>query len=221
MKNKLKRILYVGYYLYKMNRSLFWKFLNFTSRETGKSKLYLIVASINDSILFNVSLLEYFQFRFFEKNQLDKSNWAGTGFMYEYQLAMNPKNVRSILQDKILFLNTYKDFVSHTHLTLNELKKDEQKGAFLLQENTKVVLKNSNGQCGIGIVILNTNELTPYALIHRLVKNRHKDKNLSTLNQKSTKYTLPPCLFRLDMPKVFVYYNFRFKGKCYSDIFDV
>jgi len=168
MKNKLKRILYVGYYLYKMDRSVFWKFLNFTSIETGRSKLYLIVASINDSILFNVSLLEYFQFRFFEKNQLEKSNWAGTGFMYEYQLAMNPKNVRSILKDKILFLDTYKDFVRHNHLTLNELKKDEQKGAFLLQENTKVVLKNSKGQCGIGIVILNTSELTPYVLIQRL-----------------------------------------------------
>ena len=142
--------------------------MNFTSREAGKSKLYLILASINDSIQFNISLLEYFQFRFFEKNQLEKSNWAGTGFMYEYQLAMNPKNVRSILQDKTLFLNAYKDFVSHHHLTLNELKKNEQKGAFLLKENTKVVLKNSNGQCGIGIVILNTNELTPYALIQKL-----------------------------------------------------
>lgn len=168
MKNKLKRILYVGYYLLKMDRSLFWKFLNFTSKETGRSKLYLMVASIKNSISYNVSLLEYFQFRFFEKDKLEKTNWAGTGFMYEYHLVMNPKKVRSILQDKTLFLNTYKDFVSHNHLTLNDLKKNEQKGASLLQENTKVVLKNSKGQCGIGIVIINTNELTPYTLIKRL-----------------------------------------------------
>lgn len=151
-----------------MNWPLFFKFLTFSSKQSGKSTISLVLASVQDSLRYNISLLEFFQFRFYEKSILEKSDWAGTGFMYEYQLAMNPKKSRSILEDKVLFLTTYKDYVGHEHLTLNALKKDPQKGASLIKKNKKIVLKSSNGQCGIGIVIIETKDLTPSLLISQL-----------------------------------------------------
>jgi hypothetical protein len=39
---------------------------------------------------FNISILEYFQFGFAEKTNLERKEWAGTGYMYDYQLKMNP-----------------------------------------------------------------------------------------------------------------------------------
>ena len=168
MKIKLKRLLYLGYYFYKMNWSLYGKFLKVAADQSAISKLYLVVISIKDSLRYNISLLEFFQFRFYQKNEFEKSSWAGTGFMYEYHLAMNPKNKRAILEDKSLFLTTYKEFVKHEHLTLETLKKKQQLAVDFLKKNEKIVLKSSKGQCGIGIVIMPSKGLAPSGLITKL-----------------------------------------------------
>ena len=47
--------------------------------------------------LIQISILEYFQFRFYEISSEEKRKWAGTGYMYEYQLLMNPKESRNLL----------------------------------------------------------------------------------------------------------------------------
>ncbi len=173
MKIKLKRLLYLGYYFYKMNWSLYFKFLKVAADQSTTSKLSLIVTSIKDSLRYNISLLEFFQFRFYEKNKLEKSSWAGTGFMYEYHLAMNPKKKRNILEDKSLFLSAYKEFVKHEHLTLETLKQQQQLTIDFLKKNEKIVLKSSKGQCGIGIVIMPSKGLTPSQLITKLEESKN------------------------------------------------
>ncbi len=71
--------------------------------------------------------------------------------MYEYQLEMNPKQNRNILEDKIKFLEVYKPFIRHEHMSFEEIS---EKAKSFLASNKKVVLKDSNGQCGIGIKII-------------------------------------------------------------------
>ena len=103
----IKRVIYLGYYIKKLDWNKFWLFLNYTSKDYNKNKISIILDVITSVFIYNISILEYFQFRFFEKNKEEREKWAGTGFMYEYQLKMNPQSERNILDDKTKFYKLY------------------------------------------------------------------------------------------------------------------
>ena len=124
------------------------------------------------SLRYNVSLLEYFQFHFYESSRSQRLTFAGTGFMYEYQLKMNPPIARNILSDKIQFLRKYKDYVKHKFITLDDLENAvSELNLDTLNRTRKVVLKDAHGQCGNGIVILEDSNVNRDFLIKKLVES--------------------------------------------------
>lgn len=162
----LKRILYLGYYLKQLDRDKFSEFLNYSVNLTGKLKVSIVFDAFVSVFLFNISLQEYFQFRFFELDREERENWAGTGYMYEYQLRMNPKTSRHILDDKILFYKHYKEFFLHQVADLETLKGNEKLIWKLLHNPSgKIVLKVSDGKCGKGVLIRKTDDFTPHTLV--------------------------------------------------------
>src|SRR6185369_13500679 len=110
-----KKILYFFYYLKELDREKFQLFLNKAKKETGKSKLSIIIDSIRCVFKYNISILEYFQFYFYRCTNEERANYAGTGYMYEYQLKMNPKANRSVLENKLEFLNAFGSFIHHDY----------------------------------------------------------------------------------------------------------
>ena len=116
------RILYLGYYFKKQDYRKFNAALSYVKDKTGRTKMRLFLASITDSLFFNVSPLESLQFEFFNKNSEEKSKWAGTGYMYEYQKVMNPVDKRQILDDKTLFYKKYQRFFLHNALDLEDME---------------------------------------------------------------------------------------------------
>lgn len=157
---KLKRLIYLGYYLKKLDRAKFFLFLNYTAQTTGKSKVALVWDVLGCVFRYNISLLEYFQFRFFEKDVYERAQWAGTGYMYEYQLVMNPPGQRHILDDKSLFYQNYKDFFVHQVATLAELKSDKSlEEKFLKSPSGKIVLKVVDGKCGVDVAICSVDSI--------------------------------------------------------------
>lgn len=170
----IKRLLYLGYYFKQMKWDLLKKFLTYTSKETKKSKTSLMLESIIDVFRYNVSILEYFQFRFYDKNNLEKRTWAGTGFMYEYQLIMNPNNVRDILDDKRKFFKYYEKFVLHIVASLEDLMSNEEIVTKLLNNPSgKVVFKSSDGKCGLGVKIDSTSVFNEKSLINYMIENKY------------------------------------------------
>ena len=161
----IKRTLYLGYYFKQMKWDLLRKFLNYTSNITGKSKTTLLVASIRDVYQYNISILEYFQFRFFEKSKAEKLKWAGTGTMYEFQKIANPLSERGILDDKRLFYVNYKEFFRHQLYSYEELNTNINLIEKLLIENTRLVLKEATGKCGAGVKVISTNDFTKESLL--------------------------------------------------------
>ena len=105
------------------------------------------------SLKYNISILEYYQFHMYEIDDSQKSSWAGTGYMYEYQKVMNPPGSREILSDKPKFLDTYKVYIRHNFLKKDEVVEGRELNEFLLA-NERIVLKSSDGQCGRGIEII-------------------------------------------------------------------
>lgn len=161
---RVSRVIYFGYYLYKLNWSTFWRFLSLTSENYKATKFLLIVDIVVSSLKYNISIIEYFLFDFRSKSKNEKEKWAGTGYMYEYQKVMNPPGKRNILDDKTLFYKAYKEFFIHHVLDLDELKTDRE-GAQRLLRADKLVLKESNGKCGLGTFFLETKNYTVEQLI--------------------------------------------------------
>lgn len=171
MKTAFKRIVYLGYYFKKMDWPQLRKFTKFYARKYKTSALAVFVDSMVNSLKYNVSILEYFMFDFRGKSHEEKLAWAGTGYMYEYQQTMNPLGTRDVLSDKIKFLNIYEPYIKHGFASIDSIKKDHGKADELIQNNSgKVVLKSSDGQCGIGIEVRNSADFSADTLVTRLVE---------------------------------------------------
>ena len=165
----LKRFVYLGYYLKNLDWPKLSRFQRYTKEVTHRTGPLLWLDTIQSVFQYNISIEEFYSFRFFEKPKADKQEFAGTGYMYEYQLAMNPPESRGVLEDKTQFLRLYKDYVRHPFVTLKELEADPKSAQRVLKHPSgKVVLKSSDGQCGRGIEVRDSKDFSPETLIYRL-----------------------------------------------------
>lgn len=167
--NMIKRFIYLGYYFKELDKKKFFKMFDYIVEEKNISKAKLWRNIIQSSLKYNISLQEYFLFRFYEISDKEKESFAGTGYMYEYQLFMNPKDNREILEDKLIFLKEYAPFIHHNYLAIEDIEGKSETLKKILQNNSsKIVLKNSKGQCGIGVEVRESDEFNDYSLIKRL-----------------------------------------------------
>jgi len=150
-----KRIIYLGYYIKKNDWAKFRKFIRYVNKKDRIPCIILWISPFVASVKHNISLLEYFMFRFWEKNSIEREQWAGTGFMYEYQLSMNPRPNRDVLLNKAKFLEHNAQFISHRWF-LVENGDFESLRNFLEQIKGKIVLKNVTGNCGIGLQVVDS-----------------------------------------------------------------
>jgi len=133
--------------------------------QIGWSRTWQWVHIIHDSLRFNISILEYYQFRFFELSEHQKSEWAGTGTMYEFQRRANPSETRGLLLDKRKFYKAYRKFFRHEMHDLLDLRRTPQTAIDLLAKSHKLVFKKATGSCGADISIRLVNEMTAAQLI--------------------------------------------------------
>ncbi|WP_138429462.1 sugar-transfer associated ATP-grasp domain-containing protein [Fodinibius saliphilus] len=188
---KLKRVIYLGYYIKQLNRTEFLQFLDYTSKVTGKSKVAIVVDMLKSVFIYNISVLEYFQFRFYKRSKGERKLWAGTGYMYEYQLKMNPRNRRHILEDKTLFYKNYGDFLIHTVADREDLKNSPAVAETILTNKSgRLVFKPKEGKCGLDIEIrrceefnreglIKYMEINDYALVEEFLVQHPELKRLS------------------------------------------
>lgn len=168
---KLNRILYLGYYLKQLNRDKFKNFIDYASKHTGITRAVLLSDVLSSVFKYNISILEYFQFRFFELSEEEREEWAGTGYMYEYQLRMNPKDQRHILDDKTLFYKHYSDFFVHRVADCEELKNPNAAERILKNPSGKLVFKKSDGKCGAQVEIRDCSNFTASNILQFMQKN--------------------------------------------------
>lgn len=169
----MKRLLYLGYYLKELNKKKINAFLKHASAETGKSRTALWADAIKSSLKYNISILDYFYFRFYELSDSQRESWAGTGFMYEYQLKMNPKEHRDVLEDKIKFIKKFKDFIIRNAAPIDELKSNPSKLKELLENPSgRLVAKGSMGQVGAEVKIIKVKDYTAESLLKFMDDNK-------------------------------------------------
>lgn len=151
----MKRILFFFYYIKQTPLSTFRRFLAYAAKVTGRSRLAILLDAVGSTFRYNISLLDYFYFRFYSLTRQERTKWAGTGFLYEFQLRMNPKSAREVLIDKNLFLQHFRPFVKRSFAGLQELKANTALAESLLgNASGRLVLKGSRGQVGAEVEVV-------------------------------------------------------------------
>lgn len=165
----MKRLFYFIYYLLHLDTDKFVKFLKESKSKSGKSFAYLICDTIGSCFRYKISLLEYFQFHFYLLAASERRLYAGTGFMYEYQLKMNPKNARKCLEDKIIFLNKFSKTIKRQFADLKSLKADRGRAEKILSNPSgRFVLKASRGNCGAQVEVCENADFDYERLIEKM-----------------------------------------------------
>jgi len=168
-----RRLLYFGYYLRRMDWAQLDKFMTHVEQKCGLSRAAQWRRVFHDSLRFNISILEWYQFRFFELVDAEKSRWAGTGTMYEFQRRVNPTSAREVLNDKRKFYKAYRQFFRHALYDRDELAADPTKVRDLLSRNERLVFKDATGNCGASIVIRESSELDPATMVDQMKATGH------------------------------------------------
>ncbi|ODS63307.1 MAG: hexapeptide transferase [Arenimonas sp. SCN 70-307] len=161
----LRRVIYLGYYFRSMNWSLLRRFMRHARKWEGMGYARQVFAFVRDSLRYNISPLEWYQFGFAMLTPEQKSTWAGTGTMYEFQLRANPTAERGLLDDKRRFYRAYREFFRHSLWSIDELTHDPSLAGRLLKEHERLVFKTSNGKCGSTVQVHRTTDLRPDVLV--------------------------------------------------------
>lgn len=170
-----RRFLYIFYYLKESDWKLLGRFLGYASISSGKSKLSIILDSVLSVLRYNISFKDYYCFRFYERSHSERKEWAGTGFMYEYQLRMNPKGSRELLENKVQFLKHYRALIKRVFLHISDSASDRMfLDTMLLNPSGRLVLKGSKGQVGAEVEVITSDGFTPQKLI-AYMKQHHYD----------------------------------------------
>lgn len=169
---KLKRLIYLGYYLKESDYKKLLRFTTYAKTKTGRSTVFLWLDMISSAIKYNVSFLDYFHFRFYELTSADRSTYAGTGFMYEYQRLVNPNPHREVLENKIIFLERFRQFVRRRTASVATLKHSPDLTlSFLAHSSGKLVLKGSRGQVGAEVKVVRTSDFVSDTLVNFMTKH--------------------------------------------------
>ena len=148
-----RRLMYLGYYFRHMNWQTLRRFMRHTKHRDEIGNARQVFAFMSDSLRYNISPLEWYQFGFPALSPEQKATWAGTGTMYEFQLRANPPEHRSVLSDKRAFYRAYREFFRHALWTMIELEHDPSLVERILSDHERLVFKDASGNCGTSVEI--------------------------------------------------------------------
>ncbi|HKL23003.1 MAG TPA: sugar-transfer associated ATP-grasp domain-containing protein [Tichowtungia sp.] len=165
LKRFFRRAAYLGYYFRHMNWPVLRRFMRHTKHRHGVGTLRQVMSFTANSLRYNVSPLEWYQFGFVGLRTEEKAEWAGTGTMYEFQLRANPHAVRGVLDDKRRFHVAYHQFCRHPAWSIEDLQADADICGRIIEANEKLVFKDATGNCGTSVTIRPSAELSADRLI--------------------------------------------------------
>lgn len=167
----MKRFLYLGYFIVKMDYERFKVFALHAHRE-GYSYPYLFFSMLYCSLKYMSAFDEYFIFKFYSKSAAERAKWACSGYMYEYQRKMNPIGCREILDDKTLFYKNYGDYMVHSVGDVTDLENNAELLSKIYNSvSGKLVFKSKNGQCGNSVLVCSNTEMKINEVVPFMKKN--------------------------------------------------
>lgn len=156
----MRRSTFLAYYIKETDFRQLAQYQTWVKSNYSQNRLVQTLDMLQAVYRYNVSFVDYYNFEFFRKSKTDKETYAGTGYMYEYQLRMNPRQERARLENKILFLENASQWVHRKWARGNDL---EALGQVVAASGPMIVIKNSTDQAGRGVRVMQ-NTLAPSQL---------------------------------------------------------
>lgn len=150
----------------KEAREKFYENFNYVKTKKNISSMLLYWDIISTSIRCDMSPLEYFKMRMFEKSRQEKEDFVSSRVLRKYQMLMNDAEAIDVMLDKIKFLTLFKDLAGRKWASYQMLKQDAQLiHSFLQTETGRVVLKNSRGAYGQEVKVVDIKGQAPEQLL--------------------------------------------------------
>jgi hypothetical protein len=170
LKKTISRSLFLIQDLYGMDWRVFDKFFYYTRRETGMKSTALWGDILTAVFMYQVSILEYYQYRFYELSYPERSHWVGEAFLKFFQNKVNSSFTnRYNEKDKQFVYKKFHKFFINDMVFKDELQ--EQKGNlfFLLtRDSKKLVFTSFKSRKKPELLVLKKEELSEEKIIRLL-----------------------------------------------------
>lgn len=148
----MNNFIYLVYYILKTNYKELSASLN-CCRNKGLNVFGLIIDMIWSSLRYGSSFVDYFNFRFYEKDHQKRRAYATMGFMYRYHREINDQKKIREVDSKELFPHRFGAWCNKSYVfTKDDI---DQFNHFLLSKvGQKIVFKDPNSTAGKSIKIV-------------------------------------------------------------------
>lgn len=148
----MRNIIYLGFFILNTNYQDLKASFD-CCHKNGYSMIKLFVDMIFSALRYGSSFVDYFNFRFYEKNHSLKKKYATMGFMYKFHKSINDQSKIKFVDSKELFPKRYGKFCNKSFIFSID-QKEELKTFLNLKICKKIVIKDPNSTAGKSIRIL-------------------------------------------------------------------
>ncbi|MGN6440266.1 MAG: sugar-transfer associated ATP-grasp domain-containing protein [Agriterribacter sp.] len=150
----------------------FFKSFAYVRQQKKLSSFKLGADILYSFIKHNTTPMEFFTLRFYDKPEKERREFISARTLAKFQASMNHPQHVAVINDKIKFLAHFKDFTHRKWATLEMLQHNQELAEnFLNDEKGKMVVKNSRGQSGKQVKIIDTKGLKADDLLTLMQNN--------------------------------------------------
>ena len=154
----MKKLIYYIKRVFGMDYKAMFKTVGKIHKRSKKSRILLFFDMFYCSFKYLAGYTDYFLFYFENLNKEQRSTYITRGVNNNYIRLLNNREYYKYFSDKILFNETFKDFIGRDYLDLNKASLDEFKK--FIKKHSTVMVKTVDGSGGYGVSKVETNSKT-------------------------------------------------------------
>lgn len=151
----MKKIIYYIKRVFGMDYKQMWQTLNKIHKRSKKSRIILFFDMIACSIKYQAGYTDYFLFYFEDLNAKQRSTYVTRGVNNSYIRLLNNREYYKYFSNKILFNDTFKDYLGRDYLDLAKVSPVEF--CKFIKKHPTIIVKTIDGSGGFGVEKIETN----------------------------------------------------------------
>jgi len=152
----MSKIKYLLKRIFRLNFKGMPERINEAHQRSGKSRIFIFFDMINCALRYQAGYIEYVIYGMYDMNANQRKTVLTAGKNNRYVAALNKKSDWDYFENKIKFLNTFKEETARDFLDLTVASIDEFKS--FTQKHPTFMAKPFDGICGKGIEKINSND---------------------------------------------------------------
>lgn len=144
--------------------------INFISKESGKSKLYIRVDLVKNFITRGIGYTDYMKGNYVNLNAKEKKDYLTTKNFYQLINYLNKDEYNILFHDKIIFNGIFKEYLKRDYIDIRKVGVEGLKKFLKGKENVFVKKHNSYGAQGVNKLDIEEN-MDIQKVYKKLMKN--------------------------------------------------